>query len=143
MHNLLVFLATADPSPGGELREGLDPEAVTPGTLGFLATLFVVVVTFFLIRDMTKRVRRVRYREQVQENAARADAEAAEPRRHTDADGGTPPDDGGTTAPGHGGTPADDGGTTPDDGGTPSENDGGTTAPGHGWASGPDSNRRK
>ncbi len=80
----MVFLATTEPSPGGDLREGLDPEAVTPGTLGFLATLFVVVITFFLIRDMTKRVRRVRYREQVQEEAARAEAAAAE-----DNDGGT------------------------------------------------------
>ncbi|GAB3521378.1 hypothetical protein [Arthrobacter monumenti] len=84
MRNLMVFLATTEPSPGGDLREGLDPEAVTPGTLGFLATLFVVVITFFLIRDMTKRVRRVRYREQVQEEAARAEAAAAE-----DNDGGT------------------------------------------------------
>lgn len=80
----MVFLATAEPSPGGDLREGLDPESVTPGTLGFLATLFVVVITFFLIRDMNKRVRRVRYREQVQEEAARAEAAAA-----GDNDGGT------------------------------------------------------
>lgn len=69
MQNLLVFLATAEPSPGEDLREGLDPEMVTPGTLGFLATLFVVIAVIFLIRDMTKRIRRVRYREQVQMEA--------------------------------------------------------------------------
>lgn len=80
MQNLLVFLATAEPSPGEDLREGLDPEMVTPGTLGFLATLFVVIATVFLIRDMAKRVRRVRYREQVQadlEETAADDGTAA------------------------------------------------------------------
>ncbi|HET7414110.1 MAG TPA: hypothetical protein VFI97_00235 [Arthrobacter sp.] len=75
MQNLLVVLATAEPSPGEDLREGLDPEMVTPGTLGFLATLFVVIATVFLIRDMAKRVRRVRYREQVQQQADEQDAD--------------------------------------------------------------------
>src|SRR5699024_6129765 len=35
---------------------------VTPGTIGFLATLAVVVVVIFLIRDALRRVRRVRAR---------------------------------------------------------------------------------
>lgn len=102
MQNLLVFLATSEPSPGGDLREGLDPEAVTPGTLGFLATLFVVVATFFLIRDMAKRVRRVRYRQQVQEEAAQAEAEAGESGQSRSSDdrskNATAEDDGGAPA---------------------------------------------
>ncbi|WP_349828665.1 hypothetical protein [Brevibacterium litoralis] len=37
-----------------------DPALVTPGTIGFLATLAVVVATIFLIRDAARRVRRIR-----------------------------------------------------------------------------------
>ena len=54
-------------SPGAEddeLKTGLSIADVTPGLLGFLVTLFMVIVVFFLIRDMVKRIRRVRYREQ-------------------------------------------------------------------------------
>lgn len=115
----MVFLATTEPSPGGDLREGLDPEAVTPGTLGFLATLFVVVITFFLIRDMTKRVRRVRYREQVQEEAARAEAAAAEDN------------DGGTAAGGPAAGSATAGGATTDGPAAGGPTTGGSR--GHGW----------
>ncbi|WP_140395056.1 hypothetical protein [Arthrobacter sedimenti] len=63
----LNLAATTTPSGDPTLRPGLDPSSVTPGTLGFLATLFVVVVVIFLIRDMTKRIRRVRYTAEVQE----------------------------------------------------------------------------
>ena len=66
MHTF-ILLAVTDPAvpdqPG--LRPGLTEDQVTPGLLGFLITFFIVVVMFFLIRDMIKRVRRVRYREQV------------------------------------------------------------------------------
>ena len=48
--------ATPTPAPGTPP----DPELVTPGTIGFLATLAVVVATVFIIRDAVKRVRRVR-----------------------------------------------------------------------------------
>ena len=48
----------------GELKSGLSIADVTPGLLGFLATFFLVLVVVLLIRDMTKRIRRVRYREQ-------------------------------------------------------------------------------
>lgn len=51
----------------GVLKPGLDASQVTPGTLGFLLTLFIVLASIFLIRDMVKRIRRVRYRAEVQE----------------------------------------------------------------------------
>ena len=39
-----------------------DPDLVTPGTIGFVVTLVIVVAAIFLIRDELKRVRRVRAR---------------------------------------------------------------------------------
>ncbi len=82
------------PSGDPTLKPGLDPASVTPGTLGFLATLFVVVLVILLIRDMTKRIRRVRYTAEVDQ--ARAQREAAADPDGTDPDGtdpdGTDPD---------------------------------------------------
>jgi len=40
----------------------VDPNSVTPGVVGFLITLFVGLAVLLLIADMTRRVRRVRYR---------------------------------------------------------------------------------
>ena len=51
----------------------VDPNTVTPGVIGFVITLFVGLSVLFLIVDMTKRVRRVRYRALVNEQL---DAEA-------------------------------------------------------------------
>lgn len=68
MHSLLIALATTPaPAPSPSLREGLSPNQVTPGLLGFLLTAFIVVLTALLIVDMVRRIRRVRYRAQVEE----------------------------------------------------------------------------
>nr|WP_228721114.1 hypothetical protein [Arthrobacter sp. 260] len=55
--------SAVSPTPDQEdgLRPGLDPSQVTPGLLGFLATLVLVVAVIFLVRDMSRRIRRVRY----------------------------------------------------------------------------------
>lgn len=37
-------------------------EVVTPGTIGFVVTFFVAVAVVLLVRDMTRRVRRLRRR---------------------------------------------------------------------------------
>ncbi|MFJ6003334.1 hypothetical protein [Arthrobacter sp. NPDC092385] len=71
----LSLAAATTPSGDPTLKPGLDPSSVTPGTLGFLATLFVVVLVIFLIRDMVKRIRRVRYTAEVEQ--ARAQREGA------------------------------------------------------------------
>lgn len=63
----LSLVAAVTPSGDPTLKPGLDPASVTPGTLGFLATLFIVVMVIFLIRDMVKRVRRVRYAAEVEQ----------------------------------------------------------------------------
>ena len=77
MHSLLITLATAPaPTPTPSLRPGLSQDQVTPGLLGFLLTAFIVVLTALLIVDMVRRIRRVRYRAQVEEERAAA-AEAA------------------------------------------------------------------
>lgn len=52
----------------------VDPNAVTPGVIGFGATFLVAVGSLLLIMDMVRRVRRVRYREEI---AAKLDAEEA------------------------------------------------------------------
>lgn len=135
MQNLQVFLSTADPSPGEELREGLDPEMVTPGTLGFLAMLFVVILTVFLIRDMMKRVRRVRYREQVRnEDSGQAD----------DGDGGTADGQPNDTAENSAAGPAEDQGaaTAEDDGTGTAENRRNNTSGNPESSNGTDSSRK-
>ena len=74
MHSLLIALATAPaPTPTPSLRPGLDQDQVTPGLLGFLLTAFIVVLTALLIVDMVRRIRRVRYRAQVEEERAAAE----------------------------------------------------------------------
>ena len=73
---VIVWMAdpTPSPTPGyGEFTG--DENAVTPGVIGFVATFFIAAMTVLLLVDMTRRVRRVRYRSEVQEKLA---AEAAE-----------------------------------------------------------------
>lgn len=52
---------------------GTRESEIGPGIAGFIATFVLVVATVFLIRDMAKRVRRVRYRamleQQLEEDA--------------------------------------------------------------------------
>ena len=50
----------------------------SPGTVGFLFTFLVVVGTIALIFDMTRRVRRVRYRAEIQEKLEAERQAAAE-----------------------------------------------------------------
>jgi hypothetical protein len=61
---------TPSPSPSPVLNEDL----VTPGIVGFVATFFIAIATVLLVIDMTRRIRRVRYRAEVQEQL---DAEEA------------------------------------------------------------------
>lgn len=44
-----------------------DPNTVTPGVAGFFAIFFVAVASIFIIVDMARRIRRVRYRGEVRE----------------------------------------------------------------------------
>ncbi|MEX1077776.1 MAG: hypothetical protein WED09_01535 [Homoserinimonas sp.] len=51
-----------------------DPNSVTPGVIGFVATFLVIIVVVLLVTDMVRRIRRTQYRAEVNQ---RLDAEAA------------------------------------------------------------------
>lgn len=57
------------PNPVDEptLPPGFDPNTVTPGVEGFIAIALVAIAAIFLIVDMARRIRRVRYRGEVRE----------------------------------------------------------------------------
>ncbi|MEN9752545.1 MAG: hypothetical protein RL670_236 [Actinomycetota bacterium] len=61
-----ILAAASDPSSTA------DPANTyySPGTLGFLAIFFVTAFAILLIFDMVRRIRRVRYRAEVQEKLA-------------------------------------------------------------------------
>lgn len=65
---MLIFSMTPTPTT--------DPANTfySPGTVGFLAVAFITLAAVVIIFDMVRRVRRVRYRAEVQEKLA---AEAA------------------------------------------------------------------
>jgi hypothetical protein len=81
-HLLLALTTTPSPLPTPGLREGISEDQITPGLWGFIMTAFFVLATTLLIVDMVRRIRRVRYRAQVEEErqaaAAAADIEAAD-----------------------------------------------------------------
>ena len=67
--------ATPVPTPSGAPSD----DSVTPGVVGFAVTFFIAVAAILLVLDMTRRIRRVRYRAEI---AEKLDAEQ----------GGTTPD---------------------------------------------------
>lgn len=71
-----VALATGRPLEILRLAgtEEFDPNTVTPGVVGFIFTFGLAAVVVLLVLDMVRRVRRLRYREEI---AARLDAEEA------------------------------------------------------------------
>lgn len=89
---MLALTETPMPTPSMTVA----PESVTPGFVGFAAVVILLVAVILLILDMNRRIRRVRYREEVREEldaeeAARAADEAThqgtgESRRRSDAD---------------------------------------------------------
>lgn len=58
----------------------VDENLVTPGVIGFVVTLLVAIGAILLIIDMSRRVRRVRYRGEVRERLEAEQASAAERR---------------------------------------------------------------
>ena len=60
MNQLVVWLATQAPSD-----VVIDDTWYSPGVVGFLAPFGVAAAAIFIIFDMTRRVRRVRYRAEI------------------------------------------------------------------------------
>jgi Na+-transporting methylmalonyl-CoA/oxaloacetate decarboxylase gamma subunit len=79
---MFAFFGTETPMPMPSMT--VEPDSVTPGFIGFAAVVIVVIAVILLIWDMNRRVRRVRYREEVRqeldaEEAAAREAEAQSP----------------------------------------------------------------
>jgi hypothetical protein len=68
---VLAALPASGPSPS---PRPADPESVSPGLWGFLVVFVLAIVVWLLMRNMTARLRRLRFREQ-----ERLRREAAEP----------------------------------------------------------------
>ena len=80
---MLTALAalTATPPPASPPA----PSIVTPGPIGFAAIAFIGVAVFLLVWDMLRRIRRGRYREEVNaELDAEEQARAAQAASETD-----------------------------------------------------------
>jgi len=58
---LAADVTTPSPTPTAEF----DPNTVSPGPVGFIAIFFVAVAVLLLMVDMTRRIRRTRYREEI------------------------------------------------------------------------------
>jgi len=67
--------ATTTPNPA-PVRE-LDPNSVTPGLLGFLVVFALALVTYLLFRNLSGRLRRMRFREEERLAAQAAVADGA------------------------------------------------------------------
>ena len=72
--SLLSVVQAFDPTPSNAPKAP-NADLVTPGVWGFVITLMIGVVTILLIIDMMRRVRRTRYRAEIN---AKLDAEEAE-----------------------------------------------------------------
>jgi large-conductance mechanosensitive channel len=72
----LILKAAGEPVPS----ESAEPTAIStsPGTIGFVFTFFIAAAAVFLIYDMVRRIRRMRYRAEIQEEISEEQAAAEE-----------------------------------------------------------------
>ncbi len=61
--------------------KSFDENTVTPGVIGFFITFAVAVFTVLLLVDMTRRIRRTRYRGEIREQLEHEAAEAEADRK--------------------------------------------------------------
>jgi len=99
------MLLFGDQTPMPTPTMTVDPESVTPGFAGFAFIVVIVAAVVLLIWDMNRRIRRVRYREEIRaeldaEEAARDAAGAASGTAGTASDASGSPDDEDGSAPG-------------------------------------------
>jgi hypothetical protein len=72
-----VYIMLADVTPSPTPAPGVNPDLVTPGVWGFVISIGVAVATVLLIIDMTRRMRRIRYRAAAQEQLLAEQVDAA------------------------------------------------------------------
>jgi hypothetical protein len=84
---MLALTETPMPTPSMTV----DPVSVTPGFVGFAMIVVIVIAVILLIWDMNRRIRRVRYRDEVREelDAEEAARAAAGAQADTSATGST------------------------------------------------------
>lgn len=86
-HVVAATATTTTPSPSPTPVRTPDPDSVTPGVLGFLAIFLLAVATLLLMRNLTSRLRRLRYREDQrlldERRAAAGDNEGTDPPQST------------------------------------------------------------
>jgi hypothetical protein len=71
----VLWVARLEPTDGPEWDGEAD--LVTPGVVGFVVTFLIAAITLLLILDMTRRIRRLRYREEIKAKIAAEQADAA------------------------------------------------------------------
>ncbi|MDQ0613503.1 hypothetical protein QF046_001144 [Microbacterium sp. W4I4] len=73
----MILFGDTTPMPTPTMT--VDPDSVTPGFVGFGLMVVLVAVVILLVWDMNRRIRRVRYREEIRDelDAEQAAAEAA------------------------------------------------------------------
>lgn len=100
-----MFALAETPMPTPSMT--VAPEAVTPGFVGFAVIVVIVIAVILLIWDMNRRIRRVRYREEVREEldaeeaaiaAEKADAGGVKPTVSPESEGTSASEDDGPTA---------------------------------------------
>ncbi|MEV7631438.1 hypothetical protein AB0N64_03405 [Microbacterium sp. NPDC089318] len=77
----MILFGETTPMPTPSMT--VDPNSVTPGFAGFAIIVLIVAAVVLLIWDMNRRIRRVRYREEVRDDL---DAEEAALRDQIDGD---------------------------------------------------------
>jgi hypothetical protein len=58
--------------------EAPDPESVTPGLWGFLVVFVLAIVVWLLMRNMTGRLRRLRFREEERQRREAAERDSGD-----------------------------------------------------------------
>lgn len=73
----MILFGDTTPMPTPTMT--VDPNSVTPGFVGFGLMVVLVAVVILLVWDMNRRIRRVRYREEIRDelDAEQAAADAA------------------------------------------------------------------
>lgn len=77
----MILFGETTPMPTPSMT--VDPNSVTPGFAGFAIIVLIVAAVVLLIWDMNRRIRHVRYREEVRQEL---DAEEAALRDQLDGD---------------------------------------------------------